>query len=479
MTPELFDQLFDGAFAGLGPLIVVTLGIVLLLLAEILPGAAKLRPAIFLATLGVAFLAEVRQVQAPTGAVMGGSFIATSVTAAWGMLFLIATAIAWAFGRGEYDGESEGHFVGEHDVLMLCSTLGMMLMAGSGDLIAFFIGLELLSVPLYALSGFRRTNDRSVEAGLRYFLLGAFGSALFLYGAALVYAGTGAVSFAALAAVGTGDSLSVIGMALVTASLLFKAGVFPFHFWVPDVYQGAPTPVTTFMATGTKAAAIAFLLNIAFLMPAPAAGSLAVVALLTIAIGNVGALVSRDLKRMLALSGVAHAGILLLAVVASLRSGDAEAAERAALYYMAAYVFSAGGAFGLLTLLEAKGEGGATLGSLRGRRARRPAIAAAMAVFMLSLGGIPATGGCLGKYFVFSTLVVDADMMGVALIAILLSVIALGYYLRVIIAMWMEAADESPSPVAHRPLGGAVALVCVAMVVLLGVLPGVFLGMLP
>lgn len=478
MTPEALEALLHGSFAGLGALVAVTLGILLLLLAEILPGAGKLRPVIFVATLLVAFLGELQLLREPAGPVLDGSYIANQATAAWGMVFLFATAIAWAFGRGYYTLEKP--FQGEHDVLMLCSLLGMLLMAGAGDLISFFIGLELLSVPLYALCGFRRARNDSVEAGLKYFLLGAFGSALFLYGAALVYAGTGTVSLTTLSQVGADDSLSLIGLALIASALLFKAGVFPFHFWIPDVYQGAPTPVTTFMATGTKAAAFAFLLNMAFLLPAGAASTLSIVALVTIAVGNLGALVSRDLKRMLALSGVAHAGILLLAVVSYLRTGNVELAEESAIYYMAAYVFSAGGAFGLLALLESKGDEPTTLDSIKGLGARRPGIAAAMTVFMLSLGGIPATGGFLGKYFVFSTLVVQADMVGVALIAILLSVIALGYYLRVIIALWMEAETDDAAQLSEpKRFGGAAAAVCVAMVLLLGVLPQLFLDLLP
>lgn len=477
MTQEALKALLEGGFAGLGALIAVTLGIVSLLLAEILPGAQKLRPMIFVATLVVAFLGELQLIDNPVGPVLAGSFFATASTAAWGMLFICATAIAWVFGRGYYTLEKP--FQGEHDVLMLSSLLGMLLMAGAGDLLSFFIGLELLSVPLYALSGFRRARNQSVEAGLKYFLLGAFASALFLYGAALVYAGTGSISLTTLAHVGANNSISMIGLALIAAALLFKAGVFPFHFWVPDVYQGAPTPVTTFMATGTKAAAIAFMLNMAFLLPAGASFTLSCIALLTIAVGNLGALVSRDLKRMLALSGVAHAGILLLAVVAYLKSDNIELAREAAIYYMAAYIFSAGGAFGLLALLESKGEEATTIDSIKGLGARRPGIAAAMAVFMLSLGGIPATGGFLGKYFVFSTLVVQADMAGVALIAILLSVIALGYYLRVIIAMWMEpATDEATQLSEPKRLGSAAAAVCVAVVVLLGVFPQLFLGLL-
>ena len=199
--------------------------------------------------------------------------------------------------------------------------------------------------------------------------------------------------------------MSALGIALIAASLFFKISVFPFQLWVPDVYQGSPTPVTALMATGTKAAAFAFLLNITFLLPDQAALSVAILALITMAVGNLGALVQEDVKRMLAYSGIAHAGTLLLAIAAALAgSGDLDldrAARDAALFYMGAYLFTAAGAFGLIALVEKQSDGSATLTSLRGLARRRPGVAAAMTLFMLSLGGIPATGGFLGKWMVF------------------------------------------------------------------------------
>jgi len=238
--------------------------------------------------------------------------------------------------------------------------------------------------------------------------------------------------------------------------------------------------VTTFMATGTKAAGFAFLLNAAFLLPPSAATTLAVIALATMAAGNLGALVQTDLKRMLAYSGIAHAGTLLLAAAGYLK-GDPQAiggAVSAVLYYMAAYVFTAGGAFGIVAWLERETGGPVTLESIRGLSSRRPAVAAALALFMLSLGGIPATGGFLGKYFVFSV-AVRAGMIGVAIVAVLLSVVALGYYLRVIVALYMQKATQ---PVASEPearLPAALATgVCALLVLWLGLMPGWLLARL-
>jgi NADH-quinone oxidoreductase subunit N len=390
-------------------------------------------------------------------------------------LFLASLLVAWTFAQRYY--REERAFQIEHDCLMLSSTVGMMLMAGAQDLLVFFVGLELLSVPLYALASFQRSRVRSVEAGVKYFVLGAFASGIFLYGAALLYAGTGTLSLERLREVGGGSPLALVGTALLAGSLFFKVSVFPFHLWVPDVYQGSPTPVAGLMATGTKAAGFAFLLSIAFLLPREATGLVAAIALLTMAAGNLGALVQTDLKRLLAWSGIAHAGTLLLAVAGGL-AGDPvrNGVQVATIFYLAAYLFTAGGAFGLVAILESTTGAPVTIDSLRGLAKSRPAIAAAMAACMLSLGGIPATGGFLGKYLVFSV-TVRAGLVAASVAGVLLSVVALGYYLRVIVAMYMRPAPEVEleGGIVHArvPWPSAIAAtVCAAMVILLGILPG-------
>ncbi len=459
---------------GAAPLLCLTAGIVLALLAEIVPALQPARSLAFLGSLVAAIFFELRLIADPVGDIFQGAFAATPTTALWGVLFCFSAIIAWGYSQRYY--KLEAPHKAEHDVLMLCSVLGMMVMAGAGDLLTFFIGLELLSVPLYALAAFRRARMDSVEAGLRYFVLGAFAAGLFVYGTALLYTSTGTLSLAGLRAAELDAPLALLGTALITASLFFKVSVFPFHFWVPDVYQGSPTPVATFMATGTKAAGFAFLLRIAFVMPASSAGLIAGIAIVTMALGNLGALVQTNIKRLFGYSAVAHAGTLLLVVASSL-AGDPRAAGPmdAALYYMAAYVFTAGGAFGLIALLEADGERFCKLDSLRGLGRRRPGIAAALSLFMLSLGGFPATGGFLGKYFVFSS-TLRADMVGISILGVLLSVVALGYYLRVILTMWMLPEEEGQAaPQTRRLSASLVTAMCVLMVVSLGLFPSWFL----
>lgn len=476
MSPELSSEFFDArAAAALSAPITLTIGVLLLLLVETLPALGRLRHVVFVGAVLAAFWCEARVLADPVGAVLGGTYVADATSAAWGMIFLVSALLAWAFGQRYY--RAQRAFLGEHDVLVLCTPIGMMLMAGAQNLVVFFVGLELLSIPLYCLAGFRRTRDDSVEAGIKYFVLGAFAVAIFLYGAALLYTETGTLSLAELRTRGVETAIGTTGVALMVASLFFKISVFPFHLWVPDVYQGSPTPVTALMATGTKAAGFAFLLNATFLLPREAGPWIALIALLTMAVGNLGALVQEDLKRMLAYSGIAHAGTALV-VVAGALAGDPDegGAAQAALYYMAAYVFTAGGAFGLISWLEADGERFTRIASLRGLAQRRPGIAAALALFMLSLGGIPATGGFLGKWLVFSV-AVRADLIGLAVAGILLSVVALAYYLRVVVAMYMQPEPEGEPPPTTRRLSASLATaVCVAMVIVLGVLPGIFLG---
>ena len=466
----------------LAPLIALTSGALLALLFDVLPPLVKLRPVAFFGGIAAAAGFQLALLAGDTvpGLVLEGSYLADRVTASWGLIFLTSLVLAQLFGARYY--REERPYVPEHDILMLCSVIGMTIVAGAQDLLTFFIGLELLSVPLYALASFRRVRNASVEAGLKYFVLGAFMAGVFLFGTALVYVGTGTFALAELRALTEHSPIVLMGLGLVLASLFFKLSAFPFHLWTPDVYQGSPTPVTALMATGTKAAAFAFLLNAAGVLPRSAAATVAVVALATMAIGNLGALVQSDLKRLLAYSGIAHAGTLLLVVAGLLASDPARFLElesgayQAALYYMAAYVFTAGGAFGLIALLEADGERFTNLDSRRGLARRRPGIAAAMTLFMLSLGGIPATGGFLGKWFVFSV-ALQAELYVVAAIGVLLSVVALAYYLRVIVAMYMQPATEGQAPPVTNRFGASIGLaVCSAMVLLLGLAPGLFLG---
>lgn len=475
---ELFGATFtDAANVAVMPILVLGAGMLLYLVCDMVNSLRVAKPLAFAGTLVAAFVAQLNIgffSDQPPGLVLQETFIATRETALWGCLFLLGTLFAWVYSIGFY--KKDAPFKSEHDFLFLAACAGMHMMVGANDLIVFFVGLELLSLPLYCLSAFRRAKLESVEAGLKYFLLGSFSSALFLYGTALLYTAAGTLSVPALVGL-EHTTLSIVGVSLLAVSLFFKVSVFPFHLWVPDVYQGAPTPVTAFMATGTKAAAFAFLIRIAGILPESAIGVVAGVALVTLAVGNLAALGQSNLKRMLAYSGIAHAGTLLFLVVA-VRSGVAESiVQEAALFYMLAYLAAAMGAFGVLSLLETDGERYGRIESLAGLGRTRPVLCLALGLFLLSLGGIPATGGFLGKWFVFSTLV-QADMVPLAIAGALFSVIALGYYLRVIIALFMEPAPAGAAPTSMRMPAVIATGVCAALVLATGILPGIWLGLL-
>lgn len=479
MNAQSLLQMFDAnALRATAPMLALALGLVLVLLAGVFPLGRAVRSALVVAALIASAVLHGNLLlggETP-GKVLAGTFESTSTTAVWGLVFVASTLFAWLYSVRYYD--EDAPFKNEHDVLMLATPIGMMLMAGARDLIVFFIGLELLSIPLYALAAFRRDRARSVEAGLKYFLLGAFAAGFFLYGTALVYTATGSLSLDMLAdpaqRAALGSPMALVGVALIAASVFFKVSVFPFHLWVPDVYEGAPTPVTALMATGTKAAGFAFLMSALVLLPASTASTVALIAVITMAAGNFGALAQTDVKRMLAYSGIAHAGTLLLGVAGAIHGDPSNGgAVQASLVYMTAYVATAAGAFGLLALLERDG-GPTTLESLKGLAQRRPWVAAALTLFMLSLGGIPATGGFLGKYLVFSV-AVRSELTGFAILGVLLSVVALGYYLRVIIAMYMQAPEHDANVPEPRPASAAATLAsiaCAALVLATGILPG-------
>ncbi len=480
MNPDLIAEYFNAASAAaLAPLLTLTAGLVLLILAEIVPPLTRWRDGVFAATLACAAWSLIGLYQNPVGPVLGGTYLADRASALWGFVFLTATLISWLHARRYYT--ISRPFLPEHHMLLLATPIGMMMMAGAADLTVFFIGLELLSIPLYCLAAFRRHKTLSIEAGLKYFVLGAFSVGMFLYGAALLYTSTGTLTVEGLIeAASTGLSpMGLVGSAFLLGSLLFKFSAWPFHLWAPDVYQGAPTPVTLLMATGTKAATLAFLLRITQVLPESGTSVVALIAVGTMAGGNLGALVQSNFKRLLAYSGVAHAGVLLLLVAAQRAQPDLSGdAMSAAIFYMAAYVVTAGGAFGLLAWLESDGEHFTQIESLKGLGQRRPALAAAMTFFLLSLGGIPATGGFLAKWQVFAV-TLDAGLVGYAIAGVLMSVIALAYYLRVIVAMYMQPASEKVAPpMTRNPEAALFTGLCALGVLLLGVLPGLLMDLL-
>ncbi|HSR11483.1 MAG TPA: NADH-quinone oxidoreductase subunit N [Thermodesulfobacteriota bacterium] len=344
--------------------------------------------------------------------------------------------------------------LGEYYVLLLFATVGMMLMASAADLIIIFLGLETFSLAVYVLAGFFRTQPRSNESSLKYFLLGSFSTGFLLYGIALIYGATGTthlkgvyefVDRSALLA----DPLLLIGMGLLIVGFGFKVASVPFHMWTPDVYEGAPTSVTAFMSVGPKAAGFAaflrvFLYSLSSLQP-EWVGILWVLAVLTMTLGNIVAIAQSNIKRMLAYSSIAHAGYILIAMVAG-----TEASAASILYYLLAYAFMNLGAFGVVILYGRKGEENVLISDYSGMGAKYPLLAAAMAVFMFSLAGIPPTAGFVGKFYIFSA-AVKSGYIGLAVIGVLNSALSVYYYLRVTVMMYMRNPEKEMSRLEATP----------------------------
>jgi len=350
----------------------------------------------------------------------------------------------------------------------------MMVMAGGIDLISIFLGLETMAVAFYILAGFIKPNQRSNEAAVKYFLLGAFSLGILLYGMSLMYGLSGTTNLRAMATAFVGqerDPRLVLAVILVVSGVGFKIAAVPFHMWAPDVYEGAPTPVTAFLSVGSKAASFAMLLRI-FLegMPSLSADWLIlfeVLAIVTMTVGNLAALTQSNIKRMLAYSSIAHAGYLLIGIVAA--GAGYSRGVTATLVYLFIYAFMQLGAFAIVILMRRQDVIGDELKDLTGLYQRRPVAAFAMLLFMLSLGGIPPTAGFMGKFWLFGA-AIEAGFVWLAVIGVLNSAISLYYYIRVVVFMYLKKDATGTAPVFSPALGFAVAL-AIAGTLLLGVYP--------
>ncbi len=408
-----------------------------------------------------------------------GTVIADDFALAFQLILIIVTALSVLLSEKYI--QQKGINYGEYYALMLFSASGAMLMATSRELITIFIGLEVLSIALYVLSGFARTEARSEESAMKYFLLGAFSSGFFLYGIALVYGGAGTTRLDTLTALPVATLLSpysVSGFALLIVGLGFKAAIVPFHSWTPDVYEGAPTSVTAFMSAGAKAGAFAALIRVAIvLLPLSAVFNdvFWALAILTMVVGNVVAIVQTNIKRMLAYSSIAHAGYILVGLIAQNSDGHA-----GILFYILAYTFMNLGAFGVLILLARRGQELNSIEDLQGLAQSQPWAAALMGLFMFSLAGIPPTAGFMGKFYVFIGIVKAAQtaqnsslFYSLAIIGLVASVIGAAYYLRIVYTMYfMPAKREYPADVWGFSPGANFALIVSAILTLgLGILP--------
>jgi NADH-quinone oxidoreductase subunit N len=363
---------------------------------------------------------------------------------------------------------------GEYYALILFGTIGTCLMSSAVELVLIFISLEISSISTYILAGFRRREASSSESSLKYFLLGSFATAFFLYGIAMMFGATGSTNIdkisQALAAAHI-PVLAYVGIALMFIGLAFKVAAAPFHIWTPDVYEGAPAPVVGFMSTAPKAAVFAVLLRILFEANAPArVGLIWVSAALSMCLGNIAALVQTNVKRLLAYSSIAHTGYLLVAFATNPDLGIS-----AVMFYTAAYAAMNIGAFAVVSHFASAGERYVTLDDYAGLGRRSPILAATLTIFLLSLIGIPATGGFFAKFYVFSA-ALRANLVGLTIIAVINSAVAAYYYLRIIVVMYMREEHDAVL-VAKIPFAmGTALIVTLAATLYMGILPGQMLN---
>ncbi|MCR4400422.1 MAG: NADH-quinone oxidoreductase subunit N [Syntrophomonadaceae bacterium] len=400
----------------------------------------------------------------------GGVYQVDSFASFFRLLFLSAALLVLLM-SGRYAARF-GPRLAEWYAFLLFATAGMMVMAGSGDLIALYVGLELMTVSFYVLSGYLLADARSAEAGLKYLVLGALSSAVMLFGMSLVFATARSTVFTAIAAAVAAPAPSppalLAGIALLAAGFAFKVAAVPFHMWAPDIYQGAPTPVTAYLAVASKAAAFAALLRV-FLAALP--GQLpdwqpvvALLAAVTIVAGNLIALAQTDVKRLLAYSSIAQAGYLLVGLSAANPYG-----LRGVLFYAMLYVFANVGAFAVLTLVEVD-TGGTGLDSFNGLGQRAPMLAMVMTVCLLSLAGIPPLAGFAGKFYLFAG-AVQAGYLWLAFVGLLMSMVSVYYYLSVAKAMYIGPAERT-APVTVPSPARLCLWVCLAATLAIGIYPG-------
>jgi NADH-quinone oxidoreductase subunit N len=455
------------------PEIVVSLfGILVMLVDPLLPEHGSKKPLGLIAIVGA--LAGLAATAYQTG-FYGSAFYNTISVDTFSVFFhvvVLLIALVVALTSLDYLEVQRIHS-GEYYGLILFGTVGMMLMSSAVELVLVFIALEISSISTYILAGMRRRIAESAEASLKYFLLGSFATAFFLYGVAGVFGATGTTNVYGIAKYlqGQASPLAYLAVGLMFVGLGFKVASAPFHVWTPDVYEGSPAPVVALMSTGPKAAAFAVLLRVLFATGAP--GWFWMVwfsAALSMTLGNIGALVQQNVKRLLAYSSIAHAGYLLVAFAAAQQLGIS-----AAIFYAASYAAMNVGAFAIVSHLASTNEKYVTLADYTGLGRRSPLLAAILTIFLLSLIGIPVTGGFFAKYYVFSA-AMQAHLIGLVIIGVINSAIASYYYLRVIVYMYMR--DERVEvPVARIPasLGIGLAISLIATIYL-GVLPGRVLG---
>ena len=458
-------------------MVVAAAGIVVMVYDSFFPRQRRVSGIVSLAGLAIsAILLAMMWTGGQPASAFNGMIAHDGLRLAFSFVFLIVTALTiltstvWV--------ENEDIPVGEYHALLMFATFGMMLMASGNDLVVLFLGLETLSIATYVMAGFRKSDLKSNESAMKYFILGSFASAFLLYGMALIYGATGSTNITEIAAKAADPNfpaLMLIGAAMMIIGFGFKAAVAPFHVWTPDVYEGAPSPVTGFMAAGPKAAAFAsflrvFILGFPFVAGAQAAGylhetwmtALSVIAILTMTVGNIAAILQNNIKRMLAYSSIAHAGYALVGFLgagAAATVGERDAAIASVAFYMLAYAITNLGAFAIVTLVGQKNDRRTEFEDYNGIGFRSPVLSFTLTLFMLSLLGIPLTAGFMGKVLVFRPALEAGNTLLtiVVVAAVINTAISAYYYLRLVVVMFFrERTTEWIEP--RMPAGIAAAL---------------------
>ncbi len=469
MEPILAPESID--LIALAPVLVLSVFAMMVLVVDLFGGKNKTL-LVFISLVGLLMTAISAFAKRPIPAYsFNDSYIVDHLSLFFICIFTISSALTILLSV-EYN-EREGIKAGEYFALILFCTVGMILLASSTDMIMIFLGIEIVSICLYVLTGIRRNDVRSNEAALKYFLLGAFATGFLLYGMTLVYGSTGSTNLFKIAEVAQNPAsqsnpLMLMGLVLLIIGFGFKVASVPFHMWAPDVYEGAPTPVTAFMAVGPKAAAFAAFFRVfaeAFPELAPSWELLlTIVAVLSMFFGNLGAIMQTNIKRMLAFSSISHAGYILMAVIAK-----NSLAASGLLFYMLSYAFMTFGIFGIIIILGRKGEENLEMKNYSGLAYKHPLLALSMTIFLLSLGGLPPFAGFIAKFYIFSA-AVQEGLIPLVIIAVLNSAISFYYYLKVIIFMYMKE-QEAEFRISLTPL--------TLFVVIIGVLGTINLGIFP
>ena len=453
-------------------------GLAMLLLVAGLATGARARRVIGAAAVGSllatgAALALVASRGAGAASAFFGMIVLDPFAIFFKAIVLIASALTVLLSLGYL--ERHDTRPGEYHSLILLATVGMMVMASGVHLASIYVALELMALSTYILAGYFRREVKSNEAAAKYFVLGALSSGVLLFGLSLLYGATGTLDLAALATklAGGASVPALVAVALIACGFLFKVAAVPFHVWTPDVYEGAPTPITAFMSVGPKAAAFAIFVRVFAGGLAPLTPDwrwlLGGAAALTMVWGNIAALTQDNVKRMLAYSSIAHGGYALLGLVAGTLAG-----VHSVMFYMLVYTVTNLGAFGFVILLESRGFAGETVTDYAGLARKHPLAAFGMLLFMLSLGGIPPTAGFMGKLYLFAA-AVQAGYVWLAVVGVLMSAVSLYYYFRIVLQMYLrDGADAEPADLVTAPWTGRVVAACALAVLVIGLYPAPF-----